>query len=121
MWHNRECQVHSLHALYSVPVYFSEGLSAGVRYGHRHKRSSGLTGVECVHVCGLQDVGRQVRWHLLHRLCQRDQTYSELQDALPSNLVAHHQAFDQVCCVTLSNTLVTLCTVQKLCCVQKHA
>ena len=49
----------------------------------------------------MQDVGRQVRWHLVHRLCQRDQTYSELQDALPSHHVAHHQAFDQVYCIPL--------------------
>lgn len=69
----------------------------------------------------VQDVGRQVRWHLVHRLCQRDHTYSELQDALPSHLVAHHQAFDQVYCVTLSNALVTFCTTQNLCCMQKQA
>ena len=68
----------------------------------------------------MQDVGRQVRWHLVHRLCQRDQTYSELQDALPSHLVAHHQAFDQVCCIPLVLPTLFMSNMHPYVCSRMH-
>ncbi len=37
-----------------------------------------------------------MRWHFLHWLCQKDSTYTELQSALPSQLVTQHESFDKV-------------------------
>ena len=44
----------------------------------------------------MQDAKKQLRWHLVQRLCQKDVTYTELQDALSSQLASQHAAFDQV-------------------------